>query len=112
GSRFESWSGHSAGQQLARMIAAGPPRWWRPRRVFATAGPPRPVGPAGISNSRSHMTSSKPRLTGPLLLLLVLACSPRPAPEPPPAEYLHVWTASADSTQPDFLAVLDVTEDS
>jgi hypothetical protein len=27
-------------------------------------------------------------------------------------EYLYLWTASADSTQPDFLAVLDVTEDS
>ncbi|MCC6317902.1 MAG: hypothetical protein IT361_09445 [Gemmatimonadaceae bacterium] len=25
--------------------------------------------------------------------------------------YLYLWTASADSTQPDFLAVLDVTED-
>lgn len=29
-----------------------------------------------------------------------------------PAEYLYLWTASTDSTQPDFLAVLDVTEDS
>jgi hypothetical protein len=27
-------------------------------------------------------------------------------------EHLYLWTASADSTQPDFLAVLDVTEDS
>jgi hypothetical protein len=27
-------------------------------------------------------------------------------------EYLYLWTASTDSTQPDFLAVLDVTEDS
>jgi hypothetical protein len=27
-------------------------------------------------------------------------------------EYLHLWTGSTDSTQPDFLAVLDVTEDS
>ncbi|MCU0620383.1 MAG: selenium-binding family protein [Gemmatimonadales bacterium] len=26
------------------------------------------------------------------------------------AEYLYLWTASADSTAPDFLAVLDVTE--
>jgi hypothetical protein len=26
--------------------------------------------------------------------------------------YLYLWTASADTTQPDFLAVLDVTEDS
>lgn len=28
------------------------------------------------------------------------------------ADYLYLWTGSADSTQPDFLAVLDVTEDS
>lgn len=28
----------------------------------------------------------------------------------PPAQYLYLWTASADRTQPDFLAVLDVTE--
>jgi hypothetical protein len=41
-------------------------------------------------------------------LLIALGCSPRGAP----ADYLYLWTASADSTQPDFLAVLDVTEDS
>ena len=45
------------------------------------------------------------------LLIAVPACSPpapaAPAPEP---EYLYLWTASADSAQPDFLAVLDVTE--
>lgn len=46
-------------------------------------------------------------------LLAVLACSPRPAAQHIPApEYLYLWTGSADSTQPDFLAVLDVTEDS
>jgi hypothetical protein len=46
-------------------------------------------------------------------LLAVVACTPRAAQEAmAPAEYLHVWTASVDSTQPDFLAVLDVTEDS
>jgi hypothetical protein len=27
-----------------------------------------------------------------------------------PSEYLYLWTASADEAQPDFLAVLDVTE--
>ena len=27
-----------------------------------------------------------------------------------PKQYLYLWTASADKTQPDFLAVLDVTE--
>lgn len=57
------------------------------------------------------MTSPKRFLLGGLLT--VLACSPRPAQDAPaPAEYLHVWTASTDSTRPDFLAVLDVTEDS
>ena len=43
-------------------------------------------------------------------LLGATACGRRPAPATP--EYLYAWTASADSTQPDFLAVLDVTEDS
>ena len=46
-------------------------------------------------------------------VLMVAACSPRSASTvPATAEYLYVWTASADSSQPDFLAVLDVTEDS
>jgi hypothetical protein len=47
------------------------------------------------------------------LLLTALACG-SPPPERPSAgaEYLYLWTASADSTEPDFLAVLDVTEDS
>lgn len=41
-------------------------------------------------------------------LLAVLACA-SPANT---ADYLYLWTGSADSTQADFLAVLDVTEDS
>jgi hypothetical protein len=47
-------------------------------------------------------------------LLAVPACSPHPPAASTPAqpEYLYLWTASADSTQPDFLAVLDVTEHS
>ena len=46
-------------------------------------------------------------------LLAGLACSPRAPRQPAPAPtYLYLWTGSADSTQPDFLAVLDVTEDS
>jgi hypothetical protein len=46
-------------------------------------------------------------------LLAIMACSPRPPGQLAPApEYLYLWTGSADSTQPDFLAVLDVTEDS
>jgi hypothetical protein len=50
----------------------------------------------------------------PLVALLALAaCGTRDAPSTAgPAEYLYLWTASADSTQPDFVAVLDVTEDS
>ena len=43
--------------------------------------------------------------------LALLACGPSPAQQPGAgAEYLYLWTASADSSQPDFLAVLDVTE--
>ena len=45
-----------------------------------------------------------------LLLLLSACASPTPAPAPPAAEYLYLWTGSADEKQPDFLAVLDVTE--
>jgi hypothetical protein len=48
-----------------------------------------------------------------LALLVVLASLPLQAcagqPEAP-AQYLYLWTASQDSSQPDFLAVLDVTE--
>jgi hypothetical protein len=44
-------------------------------------------------------------------LFAVVACSSPGAVAPAP-EYLYLWTGSADSTQPDFLAVLDVTEDS
>jgi hypothetical protein len=45
--------------------------------------------------------------------LALLACGPAPAQQPAAAaEYLYLWTASADSSQPDFLAVLDVTETS
>ena len=47
------------------------------------------------------------------LSLALLACGPAPAQRAgPAAEYLYLWTASADSSQPDFLAVLDVTEKS
>src|SRR5687768_7002953 len=44
--------------------------------------------------------------------VLTLACGSPGADQTAAAEYLYLWTASADSTQPDFLAVLDVTEDS
>ena len=44
-------------------------------------------------------------------LVALLAVSTRVAAQSAPTtEYLYLWTGSADSTQPDFLAVLDVTE--
>jgi hypothetical protein len=44
--------------------------------------------------------------------MAALGCSPHPTPPAPTvAEFLYLWTASTDSTEPDFLAVLDVTED-
>ncbi|HKP27928.1 MAG TPA: hypothetical protein VJU15_00900 [Gemmatimonadales bacterium] len=47
------------------------------------------------------------RLLG--LSALALACG-CPSASPESREYLYLWTGSSDSTQPDFLAVLDVTE--
>ena len=60
---------------------------------------------------RGHVTTSF-RCLAAVLLLAHAACSSRvpDASGTPAAEYLYLWTASADSTQPDFLAVLDVTE--
>jgi hypothetical protein len=45
---------------------------------------------------------------------MTLAANPSAATEPASAapQYLYLWTASADKTQPDFLAILDVTESS
>ncbi len=43
---------------------------------------------------------------------VALAACGVPSEARPAAEYLYLWTASTDSTEPDFLAVLDVTEDS
>lgn len=45
-------------------------------------------------------------------LLALAACAPRGDTSATAANYLYLWTASGDSTQPDFLAVVDVTEDS
>ena len=48
------------------------------------------------------------------ILLLVAACAPdrRAAPASSgDSQYLYLWTGSADSTAPDFLAVLDVRPD-
>ncbi len=52
-----------------------------------------------------------PRLAATLLfVMLVPGCAPaeRAADVPTSSDHLFLWTASADSTQPDFLAVLDV----
>lgn len=54
------------------------------------------------------------RLPAPLLgAALLVACAPTPDESRPPApsDHLFVWTASQDSTQPDFLAVFDVRPD-
>ena len=48
----------------------------------------------------------------PGIALIALVASAALAPVPPKAvDYLYLWTASEDETQPDFLAVLDVTDD-
>lgn len=46
------------------------------------------------------------------IAVMALAAASSVAAEPANAvpQYLYLWTASADETQPDFLAVLDVTE--
>jgi hypothetical protein len=46
-----------------------------------------------------------------LIALALVACSPRaPGAAGTDAQFLYLWTASEDPTEPDFLAVLDVTE--
>jgi hypothetical protein len=46
-----------------------------------------------------------------LAVLALSACVPRVSgPVGAPPQYLYLWTGSDDATQPDFLAVLDVTE--
>src|SRR5687767_10631056 len=52
------------------------------------------------------------RLALPILLASLTWTVGLAAQSAPAREYLYLWTASADSMQPDFLAVLDVTEDS
>ncbi|MDH5316417.1 MAG: selenium-binding family protein, partial [Gemmatimonadota bacterium] len=54
------------------------------------------------------------RLATLLAFTLGSACAPaeKAAEAPAASDYLYLWTASADSTQPDFLAVLDVRPDS
>jgi len=41
----------------------------------------------------------------------MLACGSASKPASAAPDYLYVWTASTDSTQPDFLAVLDLAEE-
>jgi hypothetical protein len=48
-----------------------------------------------------------------LVVLSALACAGRAdSTSAGESDHLYLWSASSDSTQPDFLAVLDVTEDS
>ena len=45
-------------------------------------------------------------------VLVLSACSPKSSgPVSAEPQYLYLWTASDDAARPDFLAVLDVTED-
>jgi hypothetical protein len=48
-------------------------------------------------------------LAATLAVLAALACASLASADSPP-QYLFLWTASADKAQPDFLAVIDVTE--
>ena len=52
-------------------------------------------------------------MRAPILLLLLLGCAaPRNvAPASGDSRYLYLWAAATDSTEPDFLAVLDVRPD-
>jgi hypothetical protein len=51
------------------------------------------------------------RLLSAWTLVALAACSSDPSgPEEPPRQYLYLWTAADGGSQPDFLAVLDVTE--
>ena len=57
------------------------------------------------------MTNRFSWLDATALLVAAAACSPAAAePASVVPQFLYLWTASADKTQPDFLAVLDVTE--
>lgn len=73
---------------------------------------PVPAGRTPLLILPGHVILPR-RLCAALCVALAGCRSSRP-PEPaaPPPQYLYLWTASSDSTQPDFLAVLDVTEDS
>jgi hypothetical protein len=54
--------------------------------------------------------ASRFRITVALSFLLAIITSAAADPEVTKPQYLYLWTASADESQPDFLAVLDVTE--
>ncbi len=50
------------------------------------------------------------RRTAVVFIALTGCTSGAPEPESATRQYLYLWTASADESQPDFLAVLDITE--
>jgi len=50
------------------------------------------------------------RLGALILLSTLVACAPRAERPAAAREYLYLWTSSADTTAPDFLAVVDVSE--
>jgi hypothetical protein len=63
-------------------------------------------------NPMTNVQTSGRTLTLRALVLIALMWCSSCATEPTSAkpQYLYLWTASADESQPDFLAVLDVTE--
>ena len=81
-----------------------------------------PLGSGDVRATRNRFPAQHPppiamsRSFTAALLGLLTACAPssdrKTATAPAEQAYLYLWTASADTTQPDFLAVLDVTEDS
>jgi hypothetical protein len=88
-----------------RLRPLTPLRW--PRRMLGLAV-------ASPTLSYAEPVMSTPRAL-PFLLMALLACA-EPAADrsavAAPRSYLYLWTGSTDSMQADFLAVLDVTEDS
>ena len=63
------------------------------------------------ARSRADHTGARTCACALVLASALGACGPRAEVTTGPRDYLYLWTASVDSTQPDFLAVLDVTED-
>ncbi len=62
-----------------------------------------------METTKSRLLIVRPHRLAALALVVLAAGAFASAPDKA-AQYLYLWTGSADATQPDFLAVLDVTE--